>query len=137
MKVCKYCGTDVENDTLKYCPCCGAEFKTYHNNTNSDGYKNPPKTYNPYTREDERRHRDERKYYYETNRGVSDYGGCGWFLLGFLIPLIGLILYLVWKDEKPYTASSVGKGALISVIISVVLAVLSTCALSCAISGLY
>ena len=41
-----------------------------------------------------------------------DKGGFGWGLLGFLAPVIGLILYLIWKDSKPKTAKSIGKGAL-------------------------
>ena len=40
----------------------------------------------------------------------------GWALLGFLFPVIGLILYLVWKDEYPLRSKSIGKGAIISVI---------------------
>ena len=58
-----------------------------------------------------------------TNNSVQkngDNGGFGWGLLGFCIPLVGLILYLVWKGEKPLNAKAAGKGALISVIISVV-----------------
>jgi hypothetical protein len=51
---------------------------------------------------------------------VVDNGGFGWGLLGCCIPILGLILYLVWKDTKPKTAASVGKGALISVIIGVI-----------------
>ncbi len=50
-----------------------------------------------------------------------DTGGFGWGLLGFCIPLVGLILYLIWKDEKPKTAKIAGKGALISAILYVVL----------------
>ena len=55
---------------------------------------------------------------------MVDNGGFGWGLLGFCIPLVGLILYLVWKGEKPRTAKAAGKGALISVIIYVVFYVL-------------
>lgn len=60
----------------------------------------------------------------ETKPAVVDNGGFGWGLLGFCIPLVGLILYLVWKDEKPRTAKAAGKGALISVIICVAFYVL-------------
>ena len=56
----------------------------------------------------------------ETKPAVVDNGGFGWGLLGCCIPLVGLILFLVWKDSKPKTAKSVGIGALVSVIISVV-----------------
>lgn len=53
-----------------------------------------------------------------------DNGGFGWGLLGFCIPLVGLILFLVWKDTKPKTSKVAGKGALISVIFWVVVYVL-------------
>lgn len=51
---------------------------------------------------------------------VVDNGGFGWGLLGCCIPLVGLILFLVWKDSKPNTAKAAGIGALVSVGISVV-----------------
>ena len=42
-----------------------------------------------------------------------DNGGLVWGLLGFCFPMIGLILYLIWSNEKPLTAKAVGMGALI------------------------
>lgn len=54
----------------------------------------------------------------------ADNGGFGWGLLGFCIPLVGLILFLVWKDTKPKTSKAAGKGALISVIVGAVLYIL-------------
>ena len=56
----------------------------------------------------------------ETKPAVVDNGGFGWGLLGCCIPIVGLILFLVWKDTKPKTAKSAGTGALVSVIIGVV-----------------
>lgn len=49
----------------------------------------------------------------------DDNGGCGWNILGFFIPLVGLILYLVWKNSKPKTAGAVGVGALIGVVVEI------------------
>ena len=49
----------------------------------------------------------------------------GFAVLGFLFPLIGLILYLVYKDNKPLQARSAGKGALIGVIVSAVIGVIA------------
>lgn len=46
---------------------------------------------------------------------VVDNGGIGWGLLGCCIPIAGLILYLVWKDQKPRTAKAAGIGALVAV----------------------
>jgi len=55
---------------------------------------------------------------------VQDNGGAGYGILGFFIPLIGLILYLIWKDEKPNSAKAAGTGALIGVIASIVFSIL-------------
>lgn len=50
---------------------------------------------------------------------VEDNGGFGWGLLGCCIPVVGLVLFLVWKDQKPRTAKAAGIGALVSVIIGI------------------
>ena len=58
----------------------------------------------------------------QENKAVSnDASSFGWAVLGFFFPIVGLILYLVWKDNTPLKAKSAGKGALVSVIVSVVL----------------
>ncbi len=56
----------------------------------------------------------------------GDAPSIGIAVLGFFFPLIGLILYLVWKDTSPLKAKSAGKGALIGVIVSVVLSIIWT-----------
>lgn len=53
----------------------------------------------------------------------GDTGSFGWAVLGFFIPIVGLILFLVWKDSKPLSAKQAGKGALVSVIANVVLSI--------------
>lgn len=55
----------------------------------------------------------------------NDKGGFLWGLLGFCIPIVGLILFLVWKDSKPKTSKAAGIGALVSVIIAVVFYILA------------
>ena len=54
----------------------------------------------------------------------DDTNTAGWGILGFFIPLVGLILYISWKDSKPRSAKAAGKGALISVIVNVVLTII-------------
>lgn len=54
------------------------------------------------------------------DNNVQDNGGFLWGLLGFCIPIVGLILFLVWKNDKPRTAKAAGIGALVSVILGVV-----------------
>ena len=51
---------------------------------------------------------------------VEDNGGFLWGLLGCCIPLVGLILYLVWKDTRPKTSKAAGIGALVSVVCLVI-----------------
>ena len=51
----------------------------------------------------------------------------GWAILGFLIPIIGLILFIVWKDSKPKSSSAAGKGALIGFIVGILASVLISC----------
>ena len=56
----------------------------------------------------------------------EDKGSFGWAVLGFFIPLVGLILFLVWKKDKPNSAKKAGLGALVSVILSVVMSIVMT-----------
>lgn len=51
---------------------------------------------------------------------TSDGGEILWGLLGCCIPLVGLILFLVWKDTKPKTSKAAGIGALVGVLSIVV-----------------
>ncbi|MEJ6467458.1 hypothetical protein [Fusobacterium ulcerans] len=53
-----------------------------------------------------------------------DRGGFAWGFLGFFIPIVGFILWLVWRDEKPKTAKSLGIGALVGVIIGFIFVVI-------------
>lgn len=57
----------------------------------------------------------------ETKPAVVDNGGFGWGVLGCCIPIVGLILFLVWKDTKPKSAKSAGIGAIVGVVSTVVL----------------
>ena len=56
----------------------------------------------------------------DNNMNAEDKGGFLWGLLGCCIPIVGLVLFLVWKDTKPKTAKAAGIGELISVILIVV-----------------
>lgn len=53
----------------------------------------------------------------------TDSGSFGWAVLGFFFPLVGLILFLVWKDSMPLSAKKAGIGALVGVISEAVLAI--------------
>lgn len=55
----------------------------------------------------------------------SDAPSFGIALLCFFIPVVGLVLYLVWKEEKPLRAGSAGRGALFGLIAYVALSIIS------------
>lgn len=54
----------------------------------------------------------------------NDNGGFGWWALGCCIPIAGLVLFLVYKDQKPNTAKAAGVGALVSVVLVIVFYIL-------------
>lgn len=54
------------------------------------------------------------------NENANDKGGFLWGLLGFCIPIVGLILFITWKTSKPKSAKAAGIGALVSVILVVI-----------------
>ena len=59
----------------------------------------------------------EDRRYDDTVENPKDRGG----FLGCCIPVVGLVLFLVWRDEKPKTAKAAGIGALVSVILTILI----------------
>ena len=56
----------------------------------------------------------------------DDAPSAGFAVLGFFIPLVGLILYLIYNEgNRPLRAKSAGKGALIGFIVRVVISIIS------------
>ena len=49
----------------------------------------------------------------------------GWGFLGFFIPIVGFILWLVWKNDYPKRARASGIGCLVAVVLGVVGTILS------------
>ncbi len=46
-----------------------------------------------------------------------DTGNAGYAIIGFCVPVAGLVLFLVWRQERPQDAKYAGIGALISVVL--------------------
>jgi hypothetical protein len=99
-RVCPACGTPVEKTGPKGAPNNGPQTYAYggNSNTGNQTYQYSGPQYQP----------------------TPDTGSKGWGVLGCCFPLIGLILFLVWKDDKPRSAKAAGIGALIGVILCVV-----------------
>ena len=99
---CKHCGSQIDEKAV-FCQNCGKKV-----NEEIKEVKIVKPELNQTTQ------------YKEYNEGSS----VGWGFLGYFIPLVGLILFLEWKESKPKSAKAAGIGALVSVISSVALGVL-------------
>ena len=113
---CSNCGTANKDGTF-FCANCGSALAQSQSQTQSQPQYQQPQyqqpqygSYNGY----------QQPY---VNQPPQDAPSAGYAVLGFFIPLVGLILYLTCKDTTPLKAKSAGKGALISVIVAFVLGI--------------
>ena len=95
---CRFCGKEIEEGSA-FCSYCG---RAQQGDAGGNGVPPPPYGAPP------------------PHPAEKDAPSGGFAVLGFFFPLIGLILYLVWKNELPLRARSCGKGALIGVIVQAV-----------------
>ena len=93
---CSECGSEV-SDQATTCPSCGCPLNTQHGTTYS---QTPVPASDDYDR---------------NHTGLN--------ILSFLIPLVGLILYIVYHSNQPIKAKGIGKWALIGFIVGVILSV--------------
>ncbi len=113
---CKNCGKEIQED-FKLCPFCGDEvYPTEDTSVNN----NPTQTTVQYTAAQ------------QPQEDISNLGGMkvlGFFLGLFgpctlITPIVSLILYLVWRDDKPKTASALGRFTIIGLIVGFVLLII-------------
>lgn len=55
----------------------------------------------------------------DTKQKSNKYKIDAWWVIGFVVPLAGLILYLAWKTKEPEKARSAGYGALIGAVAAI------------------
>ncbi len=94
MSFCRNCGEKV-NESQNFCTSCGSSLKVYEENE----YQN----------------------YYSEHNVVEDKAGCFTIGIAFLIPLVGLVLYLVWAQSRPQSAKSIGFAAIIGFIVDIII----------------
>lgn len=153
-KVCSKCGNNLYGNKTK-CPFCGEPIRNggstsrssssysnggsnnnlssrSYNNNNSNNNNDPYASYSGNNRNNNNnsnRSYNNNNSYQRPQRSSSsaDTGGAGWGLLGFCVPLVGIILYLVWQEERPYTAKACLNGALIAILIWFVFGLFASC----------
>ena len=59
-------------------------------------------------------------------------GNTGYTVLGVFFPLIGLILWAIWKQDRPEDARLAGKGAAIGALIYMIVILFSYLFTACA-----
>lgn len=50
---------------------------------------------------------------------ATDTGSFGWAVLGFFVPIAGLILWLVWKDTRPRDSARARNGFVAGLVVGV------------------
>ena len=63
---------------------------------------------------------------FTTNSQKTDSGSVVNWIIGFLIPIIGILMYVLWKDEKPVSAKQALNGSLISIVLIIILSAIVT-----------
>ena len=106
---CNVCNSEVKEGNL-FCTNCGAKIQNnvqqnYNVQQNNVQQNNVQQNYN-------------------VNYTESEESKFGWGVLGFFFPIVGLILFLVWKSDKKKASKAAGLGALIGFCISIVLSII-------------
>lgn len=67
------------------------------------------------------------KKYYCNNcfNYIYDDNHISWSIMGFIIPVLGIFLYMLWKNTKPKTSLRILKWSIISFFIIVLLSITS------------
>lgn len=73
----------------------------------------------------------------KTNEPVEENNPLLFGAIGCCVPIVGLVLFLVWKDSKPKTAKYAGIGALISVICIAIYYIIVIAMFSTAVATFY
>ena len=67
----------------------------------------------------------------DLNRDLTKGEKIGWWFLGFLHPIVGIILYFVWRNERPKLAYWIKNAAMITIgiiiAVAAVMAVIFIC----------
>ncbi len=108
MAFCRMCGNQID-EKAAFCPACGAAQSVQNAQPAAPEVENPRPIY-----------ADPGYTAPAAPAAEVDNGGFWWGALGCCVPIVGLILFLVWKDTKPRTARALGKGALVYAICLVV-----------------
>lgn len=110
---CKNCGERIDDNALA-CPRCGTSTAV---NPAQPPYQPPSYQQTQFQQPPYQQQPQYQQYQQYQTTPADDNPNFGWSLLGFCFPIVGLILFLVWKDQKPLTAKSMIKAAIIGFVL--------------------
>ena len=137
MATCIFCGAQIP-DNAKFCTACGAALPVEAESVQepievpaqvvseqpaADPFQQPayaqpqPGAQQPYQQVAQQSF----ELAVPEQQAVNDSGSIGWGVLGAFFPLVGIILFFVWKNNKPKTAKVSLIGAVIGVVISLII----------------
>ncbi len=124
MATCMYCNSQIP-DGLKFCTNCGAALpveapieQTVYDTNLQQSYQQPA-----YQQPSQQPNQQPYSQAQPTSAApaVEDSGSIGWAILGFIIPIVGIILFFVWMKTKPKCAQMALTGAVISIVLGFIL----------------
>jgi hypothetical protein len=103
--VCRNCSTTLDS-TVSYCEQCGEN--------------------NPFYIKQKKEHQADNKTSFNSSTSSFSHttyvkqegNGTGWFILGFVFPIAGIIMYFIFQQNKPLAANRSITGAVIGIFIN-------------------
>ncbi len=123
---CRFCGNKLSDEDKK-CPSCGKEVEELVEVKEEKIKIEEEELFSKDNIYDKNRYAMEPTFENYKPEKPEDTGSIGYGFLGFFFPIIGFILFLVWKNDKPVSAKQVGIGALIGFILWIVIIVPIIC----------
>ncbi|MDE5546982.1 MAG: hypothetical protein K2I88_05910 [Anaeroplasmataceae bacterium] len=118
---CKKCGANIPDDE-DICPFCEEPVEGRHKIQDEKKEEKEENLF-PDTNVYEKKERkiEEPVFSNIKNTEPVDHGSIGYGVLGFFFPLIGFILFCIWRTEKPTASKQCGIGALIGFVLGIFL----------------
>ncbi len=118
MKFCSECGANLPDDAL-FCMSCGASVHEAVKQPvpEQPAYVNIDPVQPIYDAPQHPRYPEAQPAAENVDPYPVTVTHRGFWWLGFLVPVLGLVLHIVWKNSRPRLSRSIGKGALVSAII--------------------
>ena len=102
---CQQCGKEIDRDDAQFCPYCGCPVSLTSMNQNGSYYHPNYGGYPSYV-------------------NPNDRSSIGLNILSFFIPIVGLILFIVFRKDSPKKANGCGIGGIAGFIFNTVLLML-------------